>query len=89
MSNILDDRRDFNGRSASILMRTEVSKYLPQDLLSKVTIILQASGYATLMLTQFTRRDWVRLNERVIRMGGLWISNSRFSHWSIPLSRAN
>ena len=78
MSNILDDRRDFNGRSASILMRTEVSKYLPQR-----------ARYATLMLTQFTRRDWVRLNERVIRMGGLWISNSRFSHWSIPLSRAN
>ena len=89
MSYLIDNRRNFNGRPSSKLMRAEVMRYLPRDLQSKVTVIVQASGYATILPTRFTRRDWVRLNESVVRMGGLWFSNSRFSHWSIPLSRTN
>jgi hypothetical protein len=88
------------GKSSSRFACAEVQKYLPQDLLSKVTILLQDSGYVTISRREkssmrprsnfwLTGSDWDRLDERVKQMGGLWISDGRFSHWSIPFSRAN
>jgi len=103
VNQIIDDGKNCDGMSSSSFARAEVQKYLPQDLLRKVTILLQDSGYVTISpreLTrhelkrydwgrQLTRSDWGRFNEKVKQMGGLWISNVRFSHWSIPFSRAN
>ena len=68
--------------SKSLLV--EFSRYLPQDLITQVTVLLQHSGYVTVKPIRLTRDDWNRLNGIVKRMGGIWISNNRFSHWSIP-----
>jgi hypothetical protein len=65
----------------------EVQKNLPQDLLPKVTVLLQHSGYVTISPRVLTRADWNRINEKVRLMGGLWVSNERYNHWSIPFSR--
>jgi len=66
--------------------KKEMKKHLPGDLLSKVTILLQDSGYVTISPTELTRYDWRRFNEKVKQMGGLWIFNGRLSRWSIPWS---
>jgi hypothetical protein len=66
---------------------TEVRKHLPQDLLSQVTVLLQDSGYVTISPRVLTRPDWYRIDEKVRQMGGLWVSNERYNHWSIPFSR--
>jgi hypothetical protein len=65
---------------------TEVKKHLPEDLLSKVTILLQDSGYITISPRGLTRGDWRRFNEKVKQMGGLWILEGSRAHWSIPWS---
>jgi len=65
----------------------EVQKHLPQDLLPKVTVLLQDSGYVTISPRVLTRPDWHRIDEKVRQMGGLWVSNERYNHWSIPFSR--
>jgi hypothetical protein len=64
--------------------KTELRKYLPGDLLPKVTILLQDSGYVTISPIELTRYDWRRFNEKVKRMGGLWIFDGGHAHWSIP-----
>jgi len=64
----------------------EVRNHLPQDLLPLVTVLFQGSGYVSISPRDLSRLDWRRLNEKVRQMGGLWISNDRFSHWSIPFS---
>jgi hypothetical protein len=68
---------------------SEVQKYLPNDLLSEVTFLLQDSGYVTIRPMKLARVDWYRLNQSIQRIGGLWVSNASFSHWSIPLIRFN
>ena len=65
----------------------EVQKYLPRDLLPKVTVLLQDSGYVTISPRVLTRPDWHRIDEKVRQMGGLWVSNERYNHWSIPFPR--
>lgn len=86
---IIDNRKNGNGRPDLRSVLAEVVKYLPSDLLPKVTILLQGSGYVTIKPTWLDRTDWGRFNDRIKRLGGLWISNYRYSHWSIPLSQAN
>jgi hypothetical protein len=66
--------------------KTEMQKHLPEDLLSKVTILLQDSGYVTISPIELTRYEWRQFNEKVKRMGGLWISAGAHAHWSVPWS---
>jgi len=83
----MDQINDLKNRDMEHFSRSlpaEFLKYLPQDLLPKVTVLLQYSGYVTVKPTRLTRSDWSRLNKIVRQMGGIWISNNRFSHWSIP-----
>ena len=63
-----------------------MEKFLPVDLLTEVTVLLQDSGYVTISPRELTKPDWLRINESVKEMGGVWVSNDRFSHWSIPFS---
>jgi hypothetical protein len=68
--------------------KTEVQKHLPEDLLNKVTILLQDSGYVTIRPRDMSRYEWRQFNEKVKHMGGLWIFEaSAHSHWSIPWSQ--
>jgi hypothetical protein len=65
--------------------KKEMRKHLPIDLIQKVTILLQDSGYVTISPKELTRPEWRQFNEKVKQMGGLWISNIRArGHWSIP-----
>ena len=66
----------------------EVQKHLPQDLLPQVTVLFQGSGYVTISPRDLSGLDWRNMNEHVKQMGGLWVSNGRFSRWSIPFSRS-
>jgi hypothetical protein len=66
--------------------KIEVKKHLPEDLLPKVTILLQDSGYVTISPREFSRGDWRRFDEKVKQMGGLWILEGARAHWSIPWS---
>jgi len=75
------------GRLNSKTVFSEVLEYLPKDLLTEVTILLQDSGYVTVKPIRLARSDWYRLDRSVKKMGGIWVSNTRFSHWSIPLTR--
>ena len=83
---ISGDENQF-GRPDSRAVFSEVLGYLPKDLLTEVTILLQDSGYVSIKPIRLTRSDWYRLNRSVKKMGGIWVSNTRFSHWSIPLTR--
>ena len=65
---------------------SEVLKLLPRDLLPYLTVLFQDSGYVTVSAGGLMRRDWIRINDQVRRLGGIWVSNSRYSHWSIPFS---
>jgi len=75
------------GRPDSRAVFSEVLGYLPKDLLTEVTILLQDSGYVSVKPIRLARADWYRLDRIVKKMGGIWVSNTRFSHWSIPLTR--
>ena len=67
--------------------KIEMKKHLPEDLLLKVTVLLQESGYVTISPIDLTRYEWRRFNEKVKQMGGLWIFDTRaHAHWSIPWS---
>ena len=68
--------------------KTEVQKCLPPDLISKLTILLQESGYITIKPKKMDKDDWIMINDAVKQMGGLWISEGRLSHWSIPYTHA-
>ena len=63
---------------------SEVRKLLPEELLPYVTVLFQDSGYVTISSRGLMRPDWIRINDRVRRLGGIWVSNSKYSHWSIP-----
>ncbi|MBC8274574.1 MAG: hypothetical protein H8E40_06375 [Chloroflexi bacterium] len=67
--------------------KTEVQKHLPEDLLTKVTILLQDTGYVTISPIELTKYDWRRFNEKVKQMGGLWTLDGARAHWSIPWSQ--
>ena len=88
---LVNEETDFeekgNEKTSSSFARSEVIKFLPQDLLSKITIFLQDSGYVTISPRDITRPEWDKLNESVNRMGGIWVSGHRSGHWSIPYSR--
>lgn len=82
-----EDKNKGNGIPSSRSIRAKVEKHLPGDLLTEVTVLFQDSGYVTISPRELTKPDWGRVNESVKKMGGVWISNERFSHWSIPFSR--
>jgi hypothetical protein len=81
------NEKNQNGRPNSNTVFLEVLKYLPNDLLTEITILLQDPGYVTIRPIKLARVDWRRLDRSVKKMGGKWVSNVRFSHWSIPLVR--
>ena len=103
VNQIMDNGKNCDGKSSLSFARAEVQKYLPQDLLPKITILLQDSGDVTISpreltrseLTRsdwsrrLTRSDWSTIDEKVKQMGGLWISSRARGHWIIPFSRAN
>jgi hypothetical protein len=64
--------------------KTEMKNHLPEDLLPKVTILLQDSGYVTISPIVLTRYEWRRFNVKVKQMGGLWMFDGGRAHWSIP-----
>ncbi|MFP3952305.1 MAG: hypothetical protein ACLFVP_09235 [Candidatus Bathyarchaeia archaeon] len=66
--------------------KIELRKRLPEELLAKVTILLQDSGHVSIRPIRLTRREWRQINEKVKRMGGLWSLAGMHSHWSIPWS---
>ena len=66
--------------------KDEMKKYLPKDLLHKVKILLQNTGYVTISTVDLTGPDWHRFNEKVKQMGGLWVFEGARAHWSIPWS---
>jgi hypothetical protein len=68
----------------NFINKREVQKHLPEDLLSKVTILLQDTGYVTICPIELNRYDWRRFNEKVKQMGGLWLFDGARAHWSIP-----
>jgi len=67
--------------------KAELRKHLPEELLPKVTILLQDTGYVTISPIELTRREWRRFNEKVKQMGGLWTIDHSRAHWSIPWSQ--
>ena len=68
----------------NFIKKTKVQKHLPEDLLPKVTILLQDTGYVTISPIELTRPEWRRFNEKVKQMGGLWLFDYSRGHWSIP-----
>jgi hypothetical protein len=68
----------------NFMNKIELKKHLPVDLLPKVTILLQDSGYVTISPIELTRPEWRRFNEKVKQMGGLWMFDYSRAHWSIP-----
>ena len=78
---------DINQDANSVVFAcSEVMKLLPKDLLPYLTVLFQDSGYVTISTGGLMRRDWIRINNRVRRLGGIWVSNSRYSRWSTPFS---
>jgi hypothetical protein len=78
-----------SGRPDSRTVFSEVLSFLPSDLLTGITILLQDSGYISIRPIKLARADWYRLDRSVKKMGGVWVRNVGFSHWSIPLTRPN
>jgi hypothetical protein len=74
------------GRPDSRSVFSDVLSYLPSDLLTGITILLQDTGYVTIKPIKMARSDWYRLDRSVKKMGGTWIREAGFSHWSIPLT---
>ena len=83
------NENNINGKPNPKTVLSELLKFLPNDLLTEITVLLQDSGYVTIRPLKLTRIDWIRLDRSVKNMGGTWVSNARFSHWSIPLIRFN
>lgn len=48
---------------------SEVLSYLPGDLLTCITILLQDTGYISIRPIKLTRADWYRLDRTVKKMG--------------------
>jgi len=74
-------------RRMNFINKTGVQKHLPEDLLPKVTILLQDTGYVTISPIELTKYEWRQFNEKVKQMGGLWIFDGARAHWSIPWSQ--
>lgn len=70
----------------SRLICIEIQKYLPKNLLSQVTVLLQENGYVTISSGDLSKKDWRDMNDHINKIGGQWVSNGRFSHWSIPIT---
>jgi hypothetical protein len=83
------NERRLDGRPDSQSVFSQVLSYLPGDLLTDITILLQDTGYVTIRPIKLARADWYRLDRSVKKMGGIWVRGSGFSHWSIPLTRLN
>lgn len=83
------NEKPLDGRPDSQTVFSEVLSFLPGDLLTGITILLQDTGYVTIRPIKLARADWYRLDRSVKEMGGIWVSGSGFSHWSIPLTRHN
>ena len=66
--------------------KKEMKRHLPEDILRKVTILIQDSGYVTISPVELTRPEWRRFDEKVKQMGGLWLFDCARVHWSIPWS---
>ena len=67
--------------------KTDVQKCLPPELISKLTILLQESGYITIKPKKMDKDEWIMINDAVNHMGGQWISKRELSHWSIPYTQ--
>lgn len=80
---------DIHARPDSRAVFSEVLSYLPNDLLTGITILLQDTGYVTIRPIKLTRSDWYRLDRSVKKMGGIWVRGAGFNHWSIPMVRSN
>jgi hypothetical protein len=78
-----------SGRPNSKTVFSEVLKFMPNDLLTEITILIQDTGYVSIRPVKLARVDWCRLNRSVKKIGGIWVSNARYSHWSIPLTSLN
>ena len=83
------NEKNRGGRPDSKTVFSDVIKYIPNDLLTGITILLQDSGYITIRPIKLARMDWYRLDRSVKKMGGVWVRGARLSHWSIPLTRLN
>ena len=83
------NEKNRSGRPDSKTVFSDVIKYIPNDLLTGITILLQDSGYITIRPIKLARMDWYRLDRGVKKMGGVWVRGARLSHWSIPLTRLN
>ena len=83
------NEKNRGGRPDSKTVFSDVIKYIPNDLLTGITILLQDSGYITIRPIKLARIDWYRLDRSVKKMGGVWVRGARLSHWSIPLTRLN
>jgi len=86
VGHISSNENQFGGPDSRTVF-SEVLGYLPKDLVTGVTILLQDSGYVSVKPIRLTRADWYRLDRSVKKMGGIWVSNTHLSHWSIPLTR--
>jgi hypothetical protein len=60
------------GRPNSRTVFSEVLGYLPKDLLTGVTILLQTQAVSVKPI-RLTRADWYRPDRRK-KMGGIWVS---------------
>jgi hypothetical protein len=89
IAHISYNEKNHSGRPDSKTVFSDVIKYLPNDLLTGITILLQDTGYITIRPIKLARMDWYRLDRSVKKMGGIWVSGTSLSHWSIPLTRPN
>ena len=69
------------------LITNQVKDVLPVDLLPKLTVALQDYGAVTITCDWLKRSDWVRIHQKVLQMGGKWVSKGKTSHWSIPVPK--
>ena len=83
------NEKNNSGRPDSKTVFSDVIRFLPNDLLTGITILLQDTGYITIRPIKLARMDWYRLDRSVKKMGGIWVSGTSLSHWSIPLARPN
>jgi hypothetical protein len=58
--------------------KTEMKNHLPEDLLPKVTILLQDTGYVTISPIELNRDEWRRFNEKVKQMTARELKGLRF-----------
>ena len=68
---------------------SQVFKRIPEELLTEVTILIHDSGFISIKPKRLARVDWYRINRHIRNMGGIWVSNSSFSHWRLPYAYAN